>query len=456
MAIAARTSEEAICRLWEAQRFRTTALASTDGVAVQCIFRGRRRRTGGPDFVDALLSFDGADLRRGDVEVHVRSADWFAHRHHLDHAYDRVILHVVLHHDGTPSTTAGGHIVPTLALDSYLVETVAADGAPAEPGWVKPWPCADLLQRRGIGYLGFVLDRAGRQRLIERAARFEAGFACVGREQTLYSALLEALGYSANREPFRHVASCLPWRDLENVMLSQPAELRPTLAEALLFGVARRLPSQQAKQRAYPAEDSAYASSLEGLWQGYASTWGGVPGDLLWRHSGLRPSNHPDRRLAAGAHYLAAVLPTGLIESLESLAHQVPPGRLPLALRHHFTTATLANHYWATRYSFGCPLGAPRPHLIGVERAGDIAISVVLPFLLASANANAGAYTDAVLEAYRLHPKLAENEITRSMASLLTEGRGPFVARSAQQQQGLLHLYNRFCRDQRCDECPLA
>ena len=456
MAIETRLSEAAVCQLWDSQRFGQTALACVDGTPVQCVYRGRWRRCGGPDFVDALLAFDAGDLRRGDVEVHLHSMDWFVHRHHLNPAYNQVILHVVLHHDGTDAKKANGESVPTLALENYLPDSPPMrDRGWGEPDMPEMEPCRTVLRRRGASYLGFALDRAGRQRLIDRATRFEGEFAAVGSEQCLYSAILDALGYSANRQPFRELAAALPWSTLESLLLSQSPSDRSTVAQSLLFGIAGRLPSARCLSLDRPVEDASYVNRLESIWRRYAPGWESTPAPN-WRQWGLRLSNHPDRRLAAAAHYLASVAPRGLAADFERIVKGLPTRRVASALRQHFAWASRADRYWTTRYSFARFLPAPQGCLIGSGRAADISVNVVLPFLLASANAGLGDCGREALEVYRHHPVLADNEVTRVIRGLLGDSQSRAVVNSAQRQQGLIHVYQRYCRDQRCQECPLA
>ena len=44
----------------------------------------------------------------GDVEIHLKSSEWYAHRHHEDEYYDAVILHVVYEEDVEVKSRSGG------------------------------------------------------------------------------------------------------------------------------------------------------------------------------------------------------------------------------------------------------------------------------------------------------------------------------------------------------------
>src|SRR5690606_29567876 len=89
---------------------------------------------GGPDFSGARIRFADTSELTGDVELHLRAADWDAHGHARDPAYDRVILHVVLFPPGARAITTGGrgNEIPVLALLPLLhraLEEFAADEA---------------------------------------------------------------------------------------------------------------------------------------------------------------------------------------------------------------------------------------------------------------------------------------------------------------------------------------
>ena len=81
-------TERLVAQLWEEQHPFHLPLATTDGREIQVVYRGRRRWDRGPDFSGALIAWQGSHLQHGDVEIHVRSADWRAHGHHRDPHYD--------------------------------------------------------------------------------------------------------------------------------------------------------------------------------------------------------------------------------------------------------------------------------------------------------------------------------------------------------------------------------
>ena len=54
------------------------------------------------------------------VEIHIKSSDWYVHNHENDKNYDNVILHVVWEHD-TDVFRKDKTTIPTLELKSYFL-----------------------------------------------------------------------------------------------------------------------------------------------------------------------------------------------------------------------------------------------------------------------------------------------------------------------------------------------
>ena len=86
-------SEEQIALGW--QRLLGKKLTTEESEQLKVIYPGRVNGDNGPDFRDAVIIVNESNLVKGDVEIHVKSSDWYSHGHHRDPEYNRVILHVV-------------------------------------------------------------------------------------------------------------------------------------------------------------------------------------------------------------------------------------------------------------------------------------------------------------------------------------------------------------------------
>jgi hypothetical protein len=81
------------------------------------------------------------------------------------------------------------------------------------------------------------------------------------------------------------------------------------------------------------------------------------------------------------------------------------------------------------------------PASVGLSRARDLAVNVVLPFLHAVAEIRQDSQeTEAYLETYGRFGKLQDNELTREMSEQLFDPGWGEVVNNARRQQGLLHL----------------
>lgn len=431
-----RVPEAFVAWLWQERKL-GLHLRTTDGRPLQVVYPGRRVGSWGPDFQGALLVLAGQVLR-GDVEVHPRSRDWHVHGHGSDSAYGATVLHVVFDDEAAfPAARPDGALLATVALRPLLGEPVAVALArwravPPTP----PEPRACLTPEEA----GALLDRAGLERFRGKAARFEADLMVVDPEQALWAGLLETLGYVGNVRPFRQLADRLPAAEARALA----AEGGPLAVQAILFGEGGLLPAQRGR---YPLD--GHTEAVEGAWR--ATGRRGPVQALGWSWRGCRPGNTPVRRLAAAAAGVAeGRWPPG--EATVVILHELPPERAGGALRQLLCCA--GDPYWRVHADFGRPLRRPAA-LVGPERAADAVVNALLPWSAAVGRHRGNPHLEEAAEAvYRLHPPLAQNQITRHMARQILGRAGPAAIRTACEQQGLLAIYRGWCDARDCGACP--
>ena len=269
--------ERLLARLWRAKEGRS--LHTVDGKRLKVLYAGRPAPGHGPDFRDAVVRMNGK-RSSGNVELHRTPAEWRAHGHDSDPAYDSVMLHVVAQDAG------GGPDLPVAELNR------AGSGAAAEP------PLMARLARASSGEFRETLMRSGMARFRERVQALRRRNEGSGAEQALQEAVFEALGYAENRAPFLHLAQTLDAGSLRQQMGGVPAPERAAALERLLLD-ASGLDEGPPPSRERPA----------------------------WRTAGVRPVNHPRQRIAGAAVLLARAWEGGLLAACEQAAGE---GRVPL------------------------------------------------------------------------------------------------------------------------------
>jgi hypothetical protein len=273
------------------------------------------------------------------------------------------------------------------------------------------------IERLGAEAIAAILDSAGDCRFREKAATFAAALTEEDGEEVLYRGILDALGYSQNREAFRLLARALPWRQLRLYLWARPSQDRVLAAEAILLARA------------------GFPRVSPGDWGGLPSLSphrNGVESPVLpWRLAGVRPDNHPSRRLAGVARLLGTYVQEGLLVGLldkVAAASVEGPETLTKALRVD-------------------------GGLIGPGRADEIAVNVVLPFTLAWAQVRQDKpLAEAALALYQTYPGLS----TYGILKRLTAALGRKLAAGARRQQGMLHVFRCYCCQGGCTRCPLA
>lgn len=419
--------EKDVTRIWHEGRFKW--LRDEQGNEVEVVYGGRPVVGAGCDFRDAVLKIGGIKYC-GDVEIHVGSDLWKKHGHDRNPQYINVILHVAMwDKGGLPALLPGGSHVPTVILSA----------APGQFSFYRQG-CPQLGLRSTVE-IETIINRCGMERLSIKAEEF-AGLICsVGPRQALYLGICRALGYSPNKVPMARLAGLLPcnwWQEMH--------DREPAFKLAAAMGTAGLLPSQSA----LAARFDAVAAAAQQKWELY-----GYRGETMqrseWCFSAIRPANSPLRRVAA----LCALMEKQDVIDLPRISDLIADTESRrLASRLEAWLMVGEQGYWAGHYDFGRPLQRPLS-LLGRGRAREIVVNCIIPFFLAYAQEKGDRLlAEKVGILCHSYPALAQNEITRFMQSILTPG--GVQQGKALRQQGLLHIFQSYCRTRECGRCPLS
>jgi len=429
-------TERLISRLWQSHLVRYP-VADT-GEWLQIIFPGRVSNTGGCDFKDAVFSINGRMIT-GDVEVHIKSSQWHSHGHHQDPKYNNIVLHVVWQGYGqTPTLLQNGGAIPTICLESFISNTL--DELADLPANVSS-SCPEVGRHSNSSSLNKLLTTAGIKRFQAKTTMFRKALFKDYAGQVIYQGIARALGYAQNAGPCQELARRLPASKL--IINGKPAD--SPYQQALLLGHAGLLPSQR-----HRSVKDREAAKLEKIWRSTGITRTMKKAD--WCFFRVRPDNFPTRRLIALSCLISRYHKSGLLRGILRLVKKAPSETEHLWLESGLAVA--GHGYWQNHFDFGISTGRASA-LIGYEKAAAIVINAVLPFTAAWAALDSDSkLKKRAAEIYRCYPGTGDNELTRYMKQLLRLG--PDIRLSACQQQGLIHLFNTYCRCRNCGRCPVA
>ena len=448
-----RIDEAFVQKLWHEQRFFDTNMGAIDGRAIRVLKPGIWNHNEGPDFMHAEIEIDGK-LHVGDVEIHVQSSEWYAHKHHLNSRYNRVILHAVFFNDDFNLRTRlqNNKRIPTLELLRWVaVDTgdLHDDAKDAATDGV----CRVTGNQLNIEVLRGVFESLGRERFLEKAESMRLLRTRLDFEQLLYEGIMEALGYERNSKALRELAQHVPFMDFD-----QKSELE---IQAILFGVAGLLPSQREKPLPSEVTDDPNVAGLEALWR--ASAYAELPPRMTearWSFTG-RPLNQPTRRIAAISqliHRSQGSLMMYFLPTCEKAASADTP-KLLRAIERELRTLLMIEPigYWVKHSNFGTG-GTRNAVLIGKDRAVDIIVNKILPAAYIWAiEAESQKLQEGILRLYSVGSKSTGNKIISKVdEQIFTEAQQMrHLKPTAKIEQGIIRLYKNYCADWLCDLCPI-
>ena len=429
----ARPDERLLQAIWHHQRLRRNELRLVDGCALRVLHPGFLNHEAGPDFRNAVVQIEGEAPRSGDIEVDLESSGWHSHGHDRNPAFQQVILHVVWETGASPT-------LPTLHLrpvvDAPLDELACWLGTDAAEGFPEDLlgQCAAPLRDLTPDKMTELLRQAALARLQRKAADLEARARQAGWEQALWEGLLRALGYKHNTWPMLRLGELRP-------VLGGETSLSPLAWQARLFGASGLLP---AEPDSHATEVEGYLRELWHIWWRERDRFAEqVLPVSLWRLHGLRPANHPLRRLALAAHWWST---NELLPRLEKWFTTTIPDR---SLCHSLVEAFCfpVDDFWSWHWTLRSRRLSRAQPMAGPARVTDLAINVLLPWFWA--RARLGQNVSLAQEAERRFlawPSAQDNSILSLARQRLLGGiLLPPLVKSAALQQGLLQIVRDFC-----------
>jgi hypothetical protein len=431
-------SEKLIACLWQCQPAKS--LVTDSGERFQAIYPGRVSHNRGCDFKDAVFTLNG-QIISGDIEIHVKSSQWYSHGHHRDPKYNNIALHVVCWHDNrSPTRLQNGKTVPTICLSPFLDHYSDELNQHFNLSGNSSFSCPEAKRYSNSDSMDKLLTAAGEERFTAKAALFRQALDKEEAGQVLFRGIARALGYTQNAEPCEELANKLTLNLLEK---AEPGT--ELTRQALILGAAGLLPSQRHK----PIEDGE-TDKLERIWQSISLSE--TMNEADWCFFRVRPDNFPTRRLIAFSCLLAFYHQTGLLQGILRLVRKAPPKTETRRLENGLVIA--GQGYWRNHSDFGI-VKKRSSALIGREKASEIVINAILPFTYAWSEINSDLKLKRkAAETYRRYPGLGENELTRHMKQQLLLN--PDTHLSASQHQGLIHIFKTYCRLRNCTACPVA
>ena len=452
---------------WQHQRLLRDQLRTLDDRPVRILHPGFRSVEGGPDFRGAVVQVGDDPPRSGDVEIDLRASGWRAHGHDRNPAFAQVILHVIW--EGEKSAAKGP---PALALchslDASLGELSLWLGGEAAEDLPEQWRgrCCEALRCLSPVRLQQLLHQAAMVRLHSKASQFQARARQAGWEQSLWEGLFRGLGYKHNVWPMQRLAELRPrWFPSAPPKAERGTHQEPGASasfsnafpvQARLLGLSGLLPVELTRNQA--GTDEYVRRVWDQWWREREEFADSVLPRTLWHLHGLRPANHPQRRLALASHWSAAVELPAKLEAW--CAQQITaPKLLPTLLQ---ILQADRDDYWSWHWTFrSAPLGQAQP-LLGEGRVTDLAVNAVLPWLWSRAVEGKNEKLRHRIEERYFHwPPAQDNSVLRlarrRLLGVSAAKSGPTASSGAAAQQGLMQIVRDFCAgtNSLCENCKL-
>ena len=396
---------------------------STDGEKVVIISPGKHNESdSGPDFSSAKVRI-GDLVWVGNVEIHVKTSDWYSHFHHFDPSYDNVILHVVYEDD--QNHFEGTKRYPIIELKKCVDPSVWSRIRQIERSKFKI-PCSAFIN--DISTLDWIAwqDRLVTERFDRKVKEVKLIYKLSGKnwESVIFQLLAKSLGGTVNKEPFLILSKQL------NISHLKKHKDRLFVIESILFGMSGMLEgsfndlyplSLKKEYLFHKTKLSLY--QMEGYW---------------WKWLRLRPSSFPTIQIA---------LLSSLIYNLKNLESLFQMNSFS-EFKEIMNQNSCLSFYWDNHYKFDSP-SKEKTKNWGDDILKRIFINAVIPYQIAKNNLVGGKNTYYFLQKMN-SLNYENNSVIRNWQKLNVP------ISSCYDSQAMLQLNKEYCSRKKCLNCNIG
>ncbi|WP_298535032.1 DUF2851 family protein [uncultured Algibacter sp.] len=409
--------------IWKHKKCQHQNLQTTHGEDILIVSVGQHNLNSGPDFFNAKLKIED-QLWAGNVEIHIKSSDWFLHNHEKDKTYDNVILHVVWEHD-TDVFRKDNSAIPTLQLKDFIEPQVLKNYQELfsqEKKWIN---CENDFASIDEFTLNNWLERLYIERL-ERKSKTIQKLLKESKndwEAVLFKMLAKNFGLKVNGEAFFSLAKSLDFSVIRKIRTNQKH------LEALFFGQTGLLEQD--------IED-AYYLNLVKEYQ-FLKRKFNFDNNLVLpiQFFRLRPPNFPTIRLSqlSNLYHLNQNLFSKIID-LENIDD------------FYDVLKVSTSPYWKTHYTFQKE-SKPSPKQLSKSFIDLLLINTILPLRFCY-NKLVGDNTDSGIVKTARQIKSEKNSVIDAFNKLKK------VSKSSLESQALIQLKTEYCDKNNCLKCAVG
>ena len=414
--------EDFLHHVWQFKKFDIANLKTTKGESIQILNSGQYLQLAGPDFFNAQIII-GNQKWAGNVEIHLKSSDWYVHNHEKDSNYDSVILHVVWEHD-VPIFRKDNSEIPTLELKEYvaLSDLHKYQSLVSQKSWIY---CENELQNVDQFVFKNWQERLFFERL-ERKANLIFELLETSNhdwEAVLFCLLVKNFGLNTNGEMFYKIAKSIPFSVIRKESFSLES------LESLLLG--------QANLLSHDFQDS-YARELQKsyhyLVQKHRLHEKVIDSVEFFKH---RPDNFPTIRLAQLANlYFHRKNLFSLVMNCSSINE----------LYQVFNVGV--SEYWETHYNFDRE-SSKKMKKLSKSFVDLLVVNTIIPLQFAYARSRQKEITQDLIDLANSIP----SEKNVIIDKFKTFG---IASENVYESQALLQLKKEYCDLKKCLDCAVG